>query len=107
MNFPTPIQKYFDADRQGDEPALVGAFAADALVRDEGRAFVGGRAIATWWRESRSRYQPVLEPLEAVASGGTTTVRTRVSGAFPGSPVVLSFAFRLDGERIAALEIKA
>jgi hypothetical protein len=30
-----------------------------------------------------------------------------VSGQFPGSPVTLTFAFRLEGNQIAALEIRS
>jgi hypothetical protein len=35
----------------------------------------------------------------------THQVRAQVSGAFAGSPVTLSFRFRLDEDRIAELEI--
>ncbi len=32
-------------------------------------------------------------------------VRAKVTGQFPGSPITLTFAFRMKDDRIAALEI--
>lgn len=37
--------------------------------------------------------------------GGKIVVRARVTGDFPGSPAVLSFAFGLSGPRIRDLRI--
>jgi hypothetical protein len=36
-----------------------------------------------------------------------TKVRARVTGQFPGSPAMLTFVFRLEGEQITRLEIGA
>jgi hypothetical protein len=44
---------------------------------------------------------------EVVATATSITVTGHVSGNFPGSPVDLRYAFVLDGERIARLEITA
>ena len=107
MNLHQPIETYFDADRRRDREALTAAFAADATVTDEGRTYEGRQAIGAWWAETKARYQPVIEPLEASASDGGSVVRARVSGDFPGSPAVLRFAFRLADEKITALEIGA
>jgi hypothetical protein len=37
---------------------------------------------------------------------GAVAILARVSGDFPGSPVELQHAFRLDGDQIASLEIR-
>ena len=107
MNLQPPIAAYFDADRRGAVEAVTGAFAPDATVVDEGHAYVGGEAISGWWSETKSRYQTVLQPLNVREGAEATVVRARVSGAFPGSPAVLTFAFQLEANRIKTLEIGA
>jgi hypothetical protein len=107
MDLPPPIRSYFDADAHGDAGALVATFAPDASVTDEGRTHRGPAEIGAWWAASKSQYQPVLEPLSAETDGDRSTVRTRVSGDFPGSPVTLAFAFMVTGDHIARLEIAA
>ena len=101
------IQAYFDADRKTDCQALLDCFAADATVRDEGRSHSGHYAIGSWWEDSKAKYRHVAEPLEAVSDTDSTKVLARVTGAFPGSPATLTFAFTLADDKIAALEIGA
>ena len=107
MNLPFPIQTYFDADRRSDGAALVHAFSPDAVVTDEGQTHAGRQAIDAWWRGGKTRYQHVIEPLEAAGQGDVRNVRARVTGQFPGSPAVLTFAFRLEGDQITGLEVGA
>jgi len=107
VKLPAPVQSYFDADRDSDRDMLLGVFAQDATVTDEGKTHQGRPAIAGWWRDTKARYEPVAEPLDAVVTGRTVTVHARVSGTFPGSPVTLAYAFRLEGKAIAELEIGA
>jgi ketosteroid isomerase-like protein len=107
MNLPFPIQTYFDADRRSDGDALIHAFAPDAVVKDEGQSHAGYQAINAWWRSVKIRYQHLIEPLEAVGQGDLTEVHARVTGQFLGSPAILTFAFRLKGDRITHLEIGA
>ena len=107
MHLPSPIQAYFDADARSDSEALIQAFAPDAIVEDEGHTYAGRQAIAAWWRETKDKYQAVLEPLDVDDEDDVTTVRARVTGIFPGSPATIGFLFRLDGERISRLDIDA
>jgi len=107
MALPSPIQTYFEADMAGDSGAPGRAFAPDAVVRDEGETHVGVAAIDAWWRAAKAKYQHAAEPLEFDARDDVTSVRARVTGQFPGSPATLTFAFRLAGDRIAAMEIGA
>ncbi|CAN7533660.1 hypothetical protein LJR219_003770 [Phenylobacterium sp. LjRoot219] len=37
--------------------------------------------------------------------GDVTKVRPRLTGQFPGSPALLTFSFRLEGQQIVALAI--
>ena len=55
----------------------------------------------------KAKYQHVIEPLEVAEKDDVTKVRTKVTGQFPGSPVTLTFAFRLKGDQIAGLDIGA
>src|SRR5687768_3262937 len=107
MQMPTPIQSYFDADQGRDAGALVAAFADDALVKDEGASHRGHAAIGAWWRDAKQQYEHGAEPFEVAAGEGGISVRATVSGNFPGSPATLTYRFRLEGDRIAALEIGA
>jgi hypothetical protein len=95
------IRAYFAAD---DVPPLA-AFAPDAIVTDEGHRHVGHAAIDVWWRDSQRKYQAVAEPLEVNEKDGAFEVRARVTGQFRGSPITLTFAFQMKGDRIAALTI--
>jgi hypothetical protein len=107
MQLHPAIETYFDADRREAVDDLTAVFATDAKVTDEGRTYAGREAIGAWWSETKALYRTTLTPLDAAPAGATTVVRATVSGAFPGSPVVLSFAFRLEDGLIHALEITA
>ena len=107
MDLPSPIQEYFASDERSDGEALIQAFAADAIVKDEGRTYAGHQAIRAWWRETKDKYQTVLEPLEVGDEDDVTTVRARVTGQFPGSPAMITFMFRLHGDWISHLDIEA
>lgn len=101
MKLHSSIRAYFDAD--GATPLHV--FAPDAVVTDEGHRHVGHAAIDAWWRDVTAKYQAVTEPLEVNTKDDVHEVRAKVTGQFSGSPVTLTFAFRMKDERIAALEI--
>ena len=101
MKLHPSIQAYFDA--HGTTP--LDAFAPDAVVADEGHRHIGHAAIDAWWRDVTAKYQSVAEPLEVNTNDDTHEVRAKVTGQFPGSPITLTFAFRMQDERIAALEI--
>ena len=101
MKLHQSIRTYFDAD----SATPLAAFAPDAIVADEGHRHVGHAAIDAWWRDARAKYQAVAEPLEVSSKDDAHEVRARVTGQFPGSPITLTFAFRMKGDRIAALRI--
>jgi hypothetical protein len=73
---PQPIELFMASENTRDLEALADCLAAHATVRDEGQTKQGLKAI-----------------------------RTKLTGAFPGSPIELDFVFTLDGGKIAALEI--
>jgi hypothetical protein len=71
-----------------------------------GQTFTGTTAIARWNADARAKYHHTVVPLSVAESDGATVVLARVAGDFPGSPVELQHAFRLDGGQIASLEIR-
>ena len=101
MNLHPSIRAYFDARNA----TPLEAFTPEAVVADEGHQHVGHAAIDVWWRDVKAKYQAVAEPLEVTAKDDTDEVRAEVTGRFPGSPITLTFAFRMKGDRIAALRI--
>lgn len=107
MKLPSPIQAYFDADKDVAGPAPTSAFAVNAVVKDEGKTHIGHKAIAAWWRAAKAQYQHTADPREISEAGGRITVRAEVSGKFPGSPAILSFMFTLKDGAISTLDIGA
>ena len=107
MKLPSPIRTYFDADGKPDGAAPIGAFAADAIVEDEGKTYRGHEAIAAWWRAAKAKTEHTAEPFDIADKNGATEVRAKVSGNFPGSPADLTFAFRLKDDAIVGLRIGA
>lgn len=105
MTIPSVIQAYFAADRQDGAVALVPLFKADAVVSDERRSHEGIAAIRDWWATAKERYDHRTEPLDAQFTDGVHVVKARVTGRFPGSPLTLTYRFRLIDDTIATLEI--
>jgi hypothetical protein len=74
-------------------------------VRDEAHTYAGLAAIKRWKAETSRKYTYTSEPFASEERDGKTVVMSRLTGNFPGSPVDLRFFFKLDGDRIASLEI--
>lgn len=102
---PNAVEIYLQADTATDESLFSQCFAADAEVHDEGRTIRGVDAIKAWKREAKRKYQYQVEPLSASQDGDKVVMSARLTGNFPGSPVVLTYTFVLKDDRIAALEI--
>ncbi|MFN4209980.1 MAG: nuclear transport factor 2 family protein [Devosia sp.] len=97
---PAPLGDYFTA---GDRRAIIGTFAPDARVRDEGEDHVGTVAIANWLDRVETRYQPRYAIKDAKTAGDQTVVTFVVSGTFPGSPATLRQQFVIAGDKITSL----
>ena len=102
---PKPIVEYFAAEKAGDAARLARCFANDAVVHDEGGTFTGTIAIERWNAAARAKYHHTVEPMSSTVWDDATIVVGRVAGEFPNSPIELDHIFRLDGDRIASLEI--
>jgi len=102
---PAPIAAYLAAANAHDSQATADCFAADAVVRDESREWRGIGAIKAWKEETDRKYRPITDAIDIAEVEGRTVVTARISGDFPGSPIELPYRFRLDGNKIASLEI--
>ena len=104
LTLPEPIAAYFAADQHNPE-ALARCFTAQATVKDEGQTHTGLDAIRAWKAAASTQYKYTTEPFAVEQENGHHTVRSRVSGSFPGSPVDLQYRFRLERGLITSLEI--
>lgn len=104
MTLPPAIATYFAAQ---DAATLARAFAPEAQVQDEGQTHQGPAEISAWWAAAKAKYNHSAKPLDLTEAEGKTIVRANVSGYFPGSPLVLRFAFGLEGGLIRELRITA
>lgn len=103
-NLPEPIAAYFDADGR-NEQAVARCFTNEAVVKDEGKTHSGLAAIKAWKTAASAKYSYTNVPFASEGKNGQYVVTSRLTGNFPGSPVDLRFAFRLERRKIASLEI--
>jgi hypothetical protein len=104
LDLPIPIAAYFTADN-GDGEAVSQCFTENAVVKDEGLTYTGRAAIKKWKGDVSTKYQYTSQPFACEKQDGKTVVTSRLTGNFPGSPVILRFFFELQGDKIASLEI--
>lgn len=93
---PVNLNRYFAAQNDHDADGMTAAFAQDAEVHDEGRTYVGRKAIREWKKDTIAKYGVTVQPLTSSQSGSLLTVVARVAGNFPGSPADLTYDFVLD-----------
>jgi hypothetical protein len=106
IRLPAPLDIYFASESAHDPSAIEKCFAANAIVRDEGKTFAGIPAIKAWRVEAGEKYQHVVGPLARSLREGKVVVKCKVSGDFPGSPVHLERIFEINDDRITCLEIR-
>ena len=104
LDLPHPVAAYFAADKRDGE-AIALCFTENGVVTDEGHTYRGRSAIQQWKADASAKYDYISEPFASEERDGKTIVTSRLTGNFPGSPVNLRFFFKLEGEKISALEI--
>ena len=108
MSAPLPdtLTAYFKATNEHDVAAALTSFAADAIVEDEGKEYLGSAAIQKWIEETIRKYDYTVEVTGTHGVDGKIVVATRVAGPFPGSPVDIDYEFTLARQRIVRLVIR-
>ena len=107
LSMPPVVAEYLNAERMKDAHRLSLCFAEDGVVHDEGKDRRGREAIQRWKEEVDAKYKYVSETLGTTARENTVTVRARLTGNFPGSPVEVNQVFTLNGGKIVSLEINS
>ena len=106
VKLPDILDRYYKAQNAHAIDAMAACFTSDAVVRDERHEHVGAAAIRAWIIDTSTRYRVTSVPLECRDDGDSTIVVAKVSGTFDGSPLNLTYRFRLSADgRIGALEI--
>jgi ketosteroid isomerase-like protein len=107
LDVPRPVAAYLAAEAAKDADAISCCFTEDGSVCDEGRDYRGRDSIRQWKQEVDTKYRYVLQPIDVQTHGDKVTVRARLTGEFPGSPVELDHLFKLSNNKIASLEIRS
>src|SRR6202051_3929747 len=107
IDVPEPVAAYIAAEEAKDADALSRCFTEDGTVHDEGRDYRGRDSIRQWKQEVDTKYRYVLQTVNARTHGDKVTVRGRLTGDFPGSPVELDYIFKLSNDKIASLEFRS
>lgn len=105
VKLPKPLAEYFAAANTDDAARVAACFAADAVVRDEGRDIQGRGAVRAWAEETRRKYRFHAEVMMVEQAADRTVVTAHLTGDFPGNPVDLRYRFKHAGPKIIALEI--
>lgn len=105
LSLPEPVAAYFAAEHKPD--ALARCFTAQAIMKDAGHTYTGVDAIKAFMAEASAKYNATSAPFALEREDGLQVVRAQVTGNFPGSPIDLSYRFRLERGLIASLEITA
>ena len=111
LDVPKPLAEYLAAEEVKDADALSRCFTEDGTVHDEGQEYQGrdsGRdSIRQWKQAADAKYRYVLQTVNVQKFGDLVTVRARLTGEFPGSPVELDHIFKLSKNKIVSLEIRS
>lgn len=103
MNLPKVIADLVQAQNNFDSLAYSECFSETATAFDEGETHTGKPAIKNWIEEANQKYRATMTPLEYSSAG--QTLKAEVSGTFPGSPIVLTYQFEFENDRIQSLKI--
>jgi hypothetical protein len=103
---PDIVSRYFDRDRDRDIESIVGLFAEDATVVDEGEERHGTAEIRAWQTGAASKYTYTTEITGSQALGADRyLVNGRLTGNFPGGTADLNWDFTIADQHITRLVI--
>ena len=103
MNLPTVIAELIKTQNNFDSVAYANCFTETAVVFDEGKRHNGRKEIEKWIDEANKKYQATMKPLEY--SETEHTLKTEVSGTFPGSPIMMTYHYEFKDGLIQSLKI--
>ncbi|MEA3188108.1 MAG: hypothetical protein QOD99_1938 [Chthoniobacter sp.] len=106
LDLPPIIAALNRAQNHRDAEAFADCFAGDGVVEDQPEEVVieGRDAIKNWAAEI-AKFNLLVEPVTFQSGTKESTLTCRVSGDFPGSPILFDYRFHLTGELIQRLVI--
>ncbi|HEX2534071.1 MAG TPA: nuclear transport factor 2 family protein [Chitinophagaceae bacterium] len=107
MNIPTSVTELVAAQNRSDSTAFAACFTDNAIVYDEGRTYEGRAAIRQWNAGANKKYRTAMQLLDYEQEGEQGLLRARISGIFPGSPIVLNYHLTFSGGQIKSLNIRS
>jgi hypothetical protein len=102
---PEPVAALIEAANANDTAAFLGTLTADAVVDDWGREFSGHDAIRGWSEREFIGVDVSLEVTGVERRRDETTVTAMVGGKGFNGPS--HFTFRVSGDRVARMTIRA
>ena len=103
MNLPKVITELIKTQNNFDSAAYANCFTETAVVFDEGETYHGRKEIESWIEKANKEYQATMKPLEYSAT--EHTLKTEVSGTFPGSPITMTYHYAFEDGLIQSLKI--
>ena len=105
MKLPAIITELVNAQNSQDSSAYADCFTSDAIVFDEGHDHHGKEEIKAWIESANAKYQTVMDPIDYSESDGKAVLTAKISGTFPGSPIVLKYNMEIVQGLISSLKI--
>ena len=103
---PDVVSHYFERDADRDIESIVGLFAENATVIDEGEERHGTPEIRAWQTGAASKYTYTTEITGSQALGADRYLVTgRLTGDFPGGTADLNWDFTVADQHITRLVI--
>lgn len=99
------IETYVNSANAGDAEAGSSCFTEKATVVDEGETLVGREKIREWINKTRKKYNHKTKPLTFKETDGHAIMTAEVTGTFPGSPITLTYSFKIENGLIADLRV--
>ena len=105
MELPKVAERFIETQNNYDSKAYTECFTESAIVHDEGKTHTGKEEIRQWIEHANEAYQSSMEALNYEQSGSAGVLTAKVSGTFPGSPIVLRFHLGLKDDLIDSLKV--
>lgn len=102
-NMPKAVAALIAAQHNFDSEAHSNCFSQTATVFDEGKNYIGRSEIKDWIAKANQQYKIVMEPLEY--SESERRLKAKITGHFPGSPIVLTYQYEFSNGLIQSLKI--
>lgn len=103
MNLPKVLTDLVAAQNSSDSEAYANCFSETAIVLDEGKRHTGKAAIKNWIAKANHEYNIKMKPLDYSAT--KQTLEAEISGTFQGSPLVITYQFKIEEGQIQSLKI--